>query len=162
MSDDSEEILLQPFLQKTPREHFWHGRGCPLFDVIHPAFPQLAMASPTLQGPLKNGFGEAVEACDMPKPCKFPSLDSCQKRFLWTHKEVDPALHPIAGLHCLMVICCTILYLNCSLLLSPHEDDPELAVLVSLPSPSTLSAAPTPSPLAVSYTHLTLPTIMVV
>ena len=25
----------------------------------------------------------------MPEPCKFPSLDSCQKRFLWTHKEVD-------------------------------------------------------------------------
>ena len=28
-------------------------------------------------------------ACDMPEPCKFPSLDSCQKRFLWTHEEVD-------------------------------------------------------------------------
>ena len=31
----------------------------------------------------------AVMACDMPEPCKFPSLDSCQKTFLWTHKEVD-------------------------------------------------------------------------
>ena len=37
-------------------------------------------------------------ACDMPKPCKFPSLDSCQKRFLWIHKEVDVAPHPVAGL----------------------------------------------------------------
>ena len=27
----------------------------------------------------------------MPEPCKFPSLDSCQKRFLWTHKEADVA-----------------------------------------------------------------------
>ena len=34
--------------------------------------------------------------CDMPKPCKFPSLDSGQKRFLWTHKEGDLALHPAA------------------------------------------------------------------
>ena len=33
-------------------------------------------------------------ACDMPKPSKFPSLDSCQKRFLWTHKEVDLAPQP--------------------------------------------------------------------
>ena len=36
--------------------------------------------------------------CDMQEPCKFLSLDSCQKRFLWTHKEVvDLALHPIVG-----------------------------------------------------------------
>ena len=37
-------------------------------------------------------------ACDMPEPCKFPSLDSCQKRFLWTHKEVDLPPHPVVGL----------------------------------------------------------------
>ena len=37
-------------------------------------------------------------AYDMPRPCKFPSLDSCQKRFPWTHKEVDLALHPVVGL----------------------------------------------------------------
>ena len=28
----------------------------------------------------------------------FPSLDSWQKRFLWTHKEVDLAPHPVVGL----------------------------------------------------------------
>ena len=44
------------------------------FDVVHPAFPLLTTASPTLQGVLKDGFGEAVVACDMPEPCKFPSL----------------------------------------------------------------------------------------
>ena len=54
--------------------------------------------SPTLQGALEDGFGEAVLVCHMPKPCKFPSLDSCQKRFPWTHKEVDLALHPVVGL----------------------------------------------------------------
>ena len=36
--------------------------------------------------------------CDMPEPCKFPSLDSCQKSFLWTHKKVDLAPHPAIGL----------------------------------------------------------------
>ena len=56
------------------------------FDVVHQAFPLPTTASPTLQGALKYGFGEAVLVCDMPKPCKFPSLDSCQERFLWTHK----------------------------------------------------------------------------
>ena len=39
-----------------------------------------------------------VVACDMPEPCKFPSLDSSKKRFLWYHKEVDLALHPVVGL----------------------------------------------------------------
>ena len=60
-------------------EQFWHGRGCPLFEVIHPAFPLPTTASPTLQGTLKDGFGEAVMACDIPKPCELPSLDSCRK-----------------------------------------------------------------------------------
>ena len=43
-------------------------------------------------------FGQTVAACDMPEPFKFPSLDSCQKRFLWIHKEVDVAPHPVVGL----------------------------------------------------------------
>ena len=34
----------------------------------------------------------------MPELCKFLSLDSCQKRFLWTDKEVDLAPHPVVGL----------------------------------------------------------------
>ena len=34
----------------------------------------------------------------MPKPCKFLFLDICQKRFLWTHKEVGLPLHPVVGL----------------------------------------------------------------
>ena len=37
-------------------------------------------------------------ACDMPEPYKFPSLDSCQKRFLQTHEEVNLAPHPVVGL----------------------------------------------------------------
>ena len=36
--------------------------------------------------------------CHMPETCKFPSLDICYKRFLWTHKEADNAARPVAGL----------------------------------------------------------------
>ena len=36
-------------------------------------------------------------ACDMPDLCKLPSLDSCQKRSLWTQEEVDLAAHPVVG-----------------------------------------------------------------
>ena len=75
-----------------------HWQECPLFDVVHSAFPLPTTVSPTLQGVLKDGFGEAVVVCGMPEPCKFPSPDSCQKRFLWTRKEVDLARHPVIGL----------------------------------------------------------------
>ena len=60
---------------RRPCEQFWHGKGCPLFDVVHPAFPLPTTVSPTLQGAFKDGFGEAVVAYDMPEPRKFPSLD---------------------------------------------------------------------------------------
>ena len=33
-------------------------------------------------------------ACGMPEQCGLPSLDSCQRRFAWAHKEVDLALYP--------------------------------------------------------------------
>ena len=77
MTDDSAEILFQSFLQGAVKSSSGMGAGCPLFDVVHPAFPLTTTASPTLQGATKDGFGEAVVACDMPEACKFPSLDSC-------------------------------------------------------------------------------------
>ena len=95
MRDDSAEILFQSFLQEVLVSS--SGMGCPLFGV-HPAFPLPTTVSPTLQGALKDGFGEAVTACDMPEPWKLPSLDSCQKRFLWTHKGADLAPHPAVRL----------------------------------------------------------------
>ena len=73
---------------------FWHGQGCPLFNVLHPAFPLPTTASPTLQGALKDGFGEAVMACNMPEPCQFPSLDNMPEEAPWSHKEVDRAPKP--------------------------------------------------------------------
>ena len=42
--------------------------------------------------------GEAVVACDISEQCKFQSLDSRQKRFLWTHKEADLAPHQVISL----------------------------------------------------------------
>ena len=97
MADDSAEILFQCFLQEAT-EQFGHGQGCPLFDAVHPAFPLPTTASPTFKGALKDGFGQVVVACDMSEPCKFLSLDSCQKRFLLTHNEVDLTPHPVVGL----------------------------------------------------------------
>ena len=88
---------LPVFSAGGPWEQFWHGQECSLFDAVHPAFPLPTTASSTLRGALKDGFKEAVVVCDMPEPCKFPSLDICEKRFLWTHKEVDLAPYPVAG-----------------------------------------------------------------
>ena len=64
--------FLPVFSAVGPCEQFWHEQGCPLFDVIHPAFLLPTTPSPTFQGAPKDGFGEAVVACDMPEPCDFP------------------------------------------------------------------------------------------
>ena len=50
------------------------------------------------QGALRDGLGDTDVVRDVPEPCKFPSFDSCQKRFLWTHKDVDLARPPVVGL----------------------------------------------------------------
>ena len=72
--DDSTEILCQSFSAEGSCEQFWHGQGCPLFDVVRVAFPLPTAALPTLKGALKDSFREDVVACDMPEPCTFPSL----------------------------------------------------------------------------------------
>ena len=48
-------------------EPFWNEQGCPSFDVVLLALFLPTTASPTLQGTLKDGFGEAVVECDMHK-----------------------------------------------------------------------------------------------
>ena len=95
MRDDLAEILFQLFLQDAIVSSLtWAGMST--LDV-HPAFPLLTTAWPTLQGTLKDDFGEAVRVFDMPKQCKFLSFYSCLKRFLWTHKEVVLAPHAVVG-----------------------------------------------------------------
>ena len=59
---------LPVFLAGGPCEQFWHWQRCPLFDVVQPAFCLPSLASPILLGALKDGFGEAVVAYDMPEP----------------------------------------------------------------------------------------------
>ena len=83
MRDDSAENPV--FSAGGHCEQFWHGQQCPLFDVVHPAFPLPTTASPTLQNAPKDWFGEAVVACDMQKPSKFRYLDKCLKEV-----PVDP------------------------------------------------------------------------
>ena len=73
-------------------------QGCPLFDLVCPAFLLPTATSPILRGALKDGFGETVMALDRPKPCEFPSFDSGQKSILLGHREVDIAPHPVVGL----------------------------------------------------------------
>ena len=70
MRDDSAAMLFQSFLHQALVGSSGMGR-----DVVHPAFLLPTTASPTLKGALKDGFGEAVVASDMIKPCKFPSLN---------------------------------------------------------------------------------------
>ena len=82
MTADSAEILFRSFSAGGPCKQYWLGQECSLFDVIHPAYPLPTTALPTLQGALKDDFGEDVVACDMPEPFKFPSLDCRRKSFL--------------------------------------------------------------------------------
>ena len=60
MRDDSAEIFFHFFLLlffcRRPVWAVLTWAGSPLFDVVHPAFPLPTMASPTLQGAVKNGL----------------------------------------------------------------------------------------------------------
>ena len=96
--DDSAEILFQSFLQEALVSSSGMGRDVHFsfaLSILH------FLCRPRRRLGLKcpgDGFEEAVVTRDMTKPCELPSLDSCQKRFLWAHKEVDLAPHPVVGL----------------------------------------------------------------
>ena len=45
---------LPAFSAGGPCEQVWHGKRCPLFDVVHPAFPLPTMVSPILQVPWRR------------------------------------------------------------------------------------------------------------
>ena len=92
MRDDSAEILFQSFLLEALVSSSGTGRDVHSLMLSIQHF--LCRSRRRLFSKvLKDGFGEAVVACDMPEPCKFPSLDSCQKKFLWTHKGFNLAPH---------------------------------------------------------------------
>ena len=76
MTDDFVKIFLQCFLQEATVSSSSMGRD------VHSSMLSIQHSSANhniahLQGALKDGFGEAVMVCDMPKSFKFPSLDSC-------------------------------------------------------------------------------------
>ena len=78
---------------RRPCEQFWHGQGCPLFDVVHQAFLLPTTASPTLQGALKDGFGEAVMARDMPESWWWWWLFPRVRGFWENARQFTPRLH---------------------------------------------------------------------
>ena len=41
------------------------SKGCPLFDVVHPALTLPTTASPALQYAMEDDFGESVAARDI-------------------------------------------------------------------------------------------------
>ena len=96
MTDDSAEILFQSFLQEVIVSRSGVGRDVQFLVLYIQYFLCRPRRRLPFQGDLKDGFG--VVACDMPEPCKFPSIDSCQRRFLWTDTEVDLASHSVVGL----------------------------------------------------------------
>ena len=65
--------------------------GCPLFDVVRPAFALPTRPSLTPQDALKDGFGETVMVLDMPQPSEHLSIDSCWKRFPLACNQIDLA-----------------------------------------------------------------------
>ena len=92
--------ILPVFSAGSHCEQFVHRQECPFFNVVHLASffsADRGVAHPPTRF-FFFFFEEAVVTRAMTEPCKFPSLDSCQKKFLWTHKEVDLALHTVIGL----------------------------------------------------------------
>ena len=81
--DCSAEVVFQCFLLEDLVMGLGRGDHSLRLSIQHFTLP--TTASSTSEGALKDGFD--VVACDMPEPFMFPSLDSCQKRFLWTHGE---------------------------------------------------------------------------
>ena len=77
--DDSAEILFQSFLREavfvSSSGMSRDARSLTLSSQHFLCQPRRRPA--TLQDAMKEGFGEAVVACDMPETCEFWSLDRC-------------------------------------------------------------------------------------
>ena len=87
MKDDSAEILFQSFLHEALVGSSGIGR-----DVHSLMSIQYCLGQLWHRPPFKVPWRIVLEAC------KFLSLDSCQKRFLCTHREIDLAVHSVVGL----------------------------------------------------------------
>ena len=88
MTDDSAEILFQPFLREAIERSSGMRQRCSLFHVVHPPFTPPTTGSSTIKSDLNDDFREDVVARNELELCERPSLDGCQKRFPWTHEEL--------------------------------------------------------------------------
>ena len=61
-------------------EPFWHGQGCQLFDVVHPAFHLPTTPSPTLQGALNDATESVLE--------RLPGRVTCPNHASFCHSTV--------------------------------------------------------------------------
>ena len=62
---------------------------------VHPEFPLPTTTSPTLQGARRMVLERLSWRVTCPNRASFRLFDSCQKRLLWTNKEVDLAPDPV-------------------------------------------------------------------
>ena len=97
MKDDSAEILIQSFLQEALVSSSGMGRDVHslVLSILH------FLCRPRRRLPFKVSRRMVRERLSWRvtcpnQSCKLPSLDSCQKSFLW--KEVDLAQHSVVGL----------------------------------------------------------------
>ena len=65
--------------------------GMSIFDAVHQAFP---LPYHSVQGALKDGFGEAVVECDMPKPRATAKIVSIPMEYCLKKKQKK---HVMAG-----------------------------------------------------------------
>ena len=80
MGDDSAEILFQSSLQEALVSSSGMGRNVHSLTLSTQHFLCRPRRRPPSKGALKDNFGQAVVACDMPDSCKFPSLNSTVSR----------------------------------------------------------------------------------
>ena len=99
MMDDSAGVLFQSFLQGALVSGSRMGRDvhCLMLSIQH------FLCRPQHHPPSKVTWRIVLERLSWCVTCpnhanlKFLSLGSCQKRFLWTNKEADLALHLVIG-----------------------------------------------------------------
>ena len=90
LRDDSAQIFLQSFLQEGLVSNFGMSRNVHslLLSIQH--FLYRPRRRPSSKVPWRMVLQRLSWRVDKPEQCKFPSLDICQKRFLWNHKKLSP------------------------------------------------------------------------
>ena len=94
MRDDSAEIIFRSLLQEARVSSSGIGRDV-CFLML---FIQHSLCRPRRRPPPRCPEGWSWRGCRGVWRAPTMFLGSCQKRFLWTHKGVDLAPHPVVGL----------------------------------------------------------------